>query len=216
MTNQQTINNFGIELNPLFENIISQLGKQHYAIIENFLPEQLVHQLRTNLKIKHQEDQLKKAAIGNRTNEVIAKSIRGDFIQWMNEDQTGPVEKLFFAEINSLIYYLNRTCYMGILHKEFHYALYPQGTFYKRHLDTFQNDDRRILSTVFYLNEANWNPSNGGDLVIYQPTNEGEKALHIHPFPGRLVIFESQLLEHEVLPVLASERYSITGWLKTR
>lgn len=206
----------GVVLNPVYEGIIEGISQQHFAIVENFLPPQLVAQLRTNLQQKQAEDQLKKAAIGNRTNEVIAKSIRGDFIQWMDEKQAGPIEKMFFEEVNSLIAYLNRTCFMGILHKEFHYALYPKGTFYKRHLDTFQNDDRRVLSMVFYLNEADWQTTNGGDLVIYQPTEDGENALHIMPLPGRMVIFESQVLEHEVLPVLAGERYSITGWLKTR
>lgn len=206
----------GVALNPVYEGIIEGIGQQHFAIVENFLPQQMVDGLRANLQQKQAEDQLKKAAIGNRTNELIAKSIRGDFIQWMDEKQAGPIEKMFFDEVNTLIQYLNRTCFMGILHKEFHYALYPKGTYYKRHLDTFQNDDRRVLSMVFYLNNANWQPTNGGDLVIYQNTPKGEKALHIHPSPGRLVIFESQALEHEVLPVLADERYSITGWLKTR
>ncbi|MCB0447193.1 MAG: 2OG-Fe(II) oxygenase, partial [Gelidibacter sp.] len=36
-----------------------------------------------------------------------------------------------------------------------------------------------------------------------------------YPFPGRVVIFESQIIEHEVKPV-NTERLSITGWLKTR
>lgn len=206
----------GMELNPTYERIIEDISKQHFAIIDDFLPLKLVNQLRKNLMHKQAEDQLKKAAIGNRTNELIAKSIRGDFIQWMDEKEAGPTEKLFFGEVNSLIQYLNQTCFMGILHKEFHYALYPKGTYYQRHLDTFQNDDRRVLSMVFYLNEADWETKNGGDLVIYQPNETGEHALHIHPFPGRLVIFESQVLEHEVLPVLENERYSITGWLKTR
>lgn len=216
MLEKETIEYTGVELNPTYEGIISQIGEQHFAVVDAFLPIQLVSQLRNNLQLKQEEDQLKKAAIGNRTNQLIAQSIRGDFIQWMDEQQAGPVEKLFFEEVNALIHYLNRTCFMGILHKEFHYALYPKGTYYQRHLDTFQNDDRRVLSMVFYLNEADWNTQNGGDLVIYQPTHSGEEAIHIHPFPGRLVIFESQILEHEVLPVLANERYSITGWLKTR
>ncbi|MFD1079741.1 2OG-Fe(II) oxygenase, partial [Longispora fulva] len=110
---------------------------------------------------------------------------------------------------------LNKTCFLGILHKEFHYALYPEGTFYKRHLDTFQNDDRRKLSLVCYLNEQDWQPEYGGELVIY--TNEDGKEVEkvIYPFPGRVVIFESQVLEHEVKPV-KTERLSITGWLKTR
>ncbi|GGE22313.1 2OG-Fe(II) oxygenase [Psychroflexus salis] len=216
MHNNQTLQTTGVELNLTYEKIIEDIGRQHWSIIDHFLPQQLVTNLRANLQVKHKEDNLKKAAIGNRTNEYIVKNIRGDFIQWMDEKKAGPIENLFFKEVQLLIQYLNRTCFMGILHKEFHYALYPQGTFYKRHLDTFQNDDRRVLSMVFYLNEANWDITNGGDLVIYQPIKDGENPIHIHPLPGRLVIFESQVLEHEVLPVLAGERYSITGWLKTR
>ena len=100
---------------------------------------------------------------------------------------------------------------MGILQKEFHYAIYPKGTFYKKHIDTFQNDDRRKLSFVCYLNEDGWLPKNGGELVLY--LKEGEKT--IYPLPGRVVIFESQIIEHEVKPV-NTERLSITGWLKTR
>lgn len=216
MPEQKELKIKGIEINPIYETIIQNISEQHFAVIDDFLPLNLVDKLRENLRWKQTEDQLKKAAIGNRTNEMISRSIRGDFIQWMDEKLANPVEKLFFDEVNSLIYYLNRTCFMGILQKEFHYALYPKGTFYKRHLDTFQNDDRRILSLVFYLNDTDWKDENGGDLVLYLPAEKKEKALHIHPLPGRLVIFESQLLEHEVFPVLANQRYSITGWLKTR
>jgi SM-20-related protein len=103
---------------------------------------------------------------------------------------------------------------LGIREKEFHYAVYPEGTFYKRHLDTFQNDDRRKLSMVCYLNVEDWNPSFGGALALYQPTDEGEETKLIYPLQGRMVIFESQVLEHEVLPVF-QPRFSITGWLKT-
>lgn len=101
---------------------------------------------------------------------------------------------------------------MGIVRKEFHYAVYPKGTFYKRHLDTFQNDNRRKLSIVCYLNEADWPKENGGELTIYTT----DQAVDILPLPGRVVLFESQVLEHEVKRVQASKRLSITGWLKTR
>jgi SM-20-related protein len=104
---------------------------------------------------------------------------------------------------------------MGILQKEFHYAIYPKSTFYKRHIDTFQNDDRRKLSIVCYLNEEDWQPENGGELVLYLDDNGSEVQKVIYPFPGRIVIFESQIIEHEVKPV-ETERLSITGWLKTR
>lgn len=201
--------------NPVYEKIISDLLEQQFSVVENFFSLAEVEELRNSLLSKYEEDNFKKAAIGNRTNEIIAKSIRGDFILWLNEAEAAEAEKAFFQKINDFVQYLNRTCFMGILHKEFHYALYPEGTFYKRHLDTFQNDDRRKLSMVCYLNEQDWQPEYGGELVIYTNENGVEVPRTFFPFPGRMIIFESQILEHEVRPV-KTERLSITGWLKTR
>lgn len=203
------------EENPFYEHIISELLEKQYCIVDDFFSLEQVAALRESLLTKYEEDNFKKAAIGNRTNEVIAKAIRGDFILWLNEAEAGEAEKTFFNKINSLIAYLNKTCFLGILTKEFHYALYPEGTFYKRHLDTFQNDGRRKLSLVCYLNEEDWKAENGGELTIYTEENGVEVAKDIYPFPGRVVIFESQVLEHEVKPV-KTPRLSITGWLKTR
>ena len=214
-TEQELFEQLEFEENPLYEQIISDLIEKKYSIVDNFFSEDEVKLLRKNLLQKYEEDNFKKAAIGNRTNEVIAKSIRGDFILWINEAEAGEAEKTYFRKINSMIDYLNRTCFMGILTKEFHYAVYPEGTFYKRHLDTFQNDGRRKLSMVCYLNDEDWKPENGGELTIYTEENGNEEELNIYPFPGRVVIFESQELEHEVKPVKVP-RLSITGWLKTR
>lgn len=202
--------------NPLFEKVIHDILLQKYSIVENFFSLEEVAELRNSLIQKYEEDQFKKAAIGNRVNETVIKTIRGDFILWMDEGSNDVLEQRFFLKINDLANYLNKTCFMGILFKEFHYAIYPKGTFYKRHLDTFQNDDRRKLSMVCYINETDWiAEKDGGELVLYIPTEKGEVAKQITPFPGRVVIFESQELEHEVRPALR-ERLSITGWLKTR
>ncbi|MUP45051.1 2OG-Fe(II) oxygenase [Gramella sp. BOM4] len=201
--------------NPLYEQIISDLLEKKYSIIDNFFNHEETAVLRNSLMKKYEEDNFKKAAIGNRTNEMIAKSVRGDFILWINEAEAGEAEKIYFNKINSLVNYLNRTCFMGILNKEFHYAVYPEGTFYKRHLDTFQNDGRRKLSMVCYLNSEDWKPENGGELSIYTEKDGQEEELNIYPLAGRVVIFESQELEHEVKPVKVP-RLSITGWLKTR
>lgn len=201
--------------NPLYEEIISGLLEDNYCIVENFFNLEEVGLLRKTLLDKYEKDDFKKAAIGNRTNENIEKSVRGDFILWINEADAGEAELIFFNKLNSLIEYLNKTCFLGILQKEFHYALYSEGTFYKRHLDTFQNDDRRKLSLVCYLNNEDWKPENGGELVIFKEENGIDVAKYIYPLPGRMVIFESQMLEHEVKPVKTT-RLSITGWLKTR
>jgi SM-20-related protein len=201
------------EENSSYETIISDLQLKHFSCVDSFFSSALIQQLRQELQQKYQHDQLKKAAIGNRTNESVKAKIRGDYIQWIDFNSAHPVEHAFYQTINTFVKYLNRTCFMGILNQEFHYAVYPKGTYYKRHLDTFQNDQRRKLSMVLYLNSEDWTEENGGELVIY--TTSGD-AVKLMPKLGRLVIFESQLLEHEVKPVLSGQRLSITGWLKTR
>ncbi|MCQ0110930.1 2OG-Fe(II) oxygenase [Zhouia amylolytica] len=202
--------------NPLFEKVIADISDRHYSVVDNFFSDEEVVSLRNSLLQKYEADRFKKSAIGNRTNEMIEKEIRGDFILWMNENETNEAETTFFNKINNLVNYLNRTCFMGILHKEFHYALYPEGTFYQRHLDTFENDDRRVLSVVCYLNDQDWDNNNGGELVLYLDENGSEVEKRLYPLPGRVVIFESQRIEHEVMRVNSSERLSVTGWLKTR
>lgn len=199
------------EENPLYERIISDITTQKYSIVDDFFSTEEILLIRESLIEKYKEDEFKKSAIGNRVNEVVKKSIRGDVILWIDEATANTAESIFFNKINDFKEYLNRTCFLGINQKEFHYAIYPTGTFYKRHLDTFQNDDRRKLSIVCYLNNENWQPENGGELVLY--LEHEEKT--IYPFLGKVVIFESQVLEHEVKPV-NTPRLSITGWLKTR
>ncbi|MFY8188352.1 MAG: 2OG-Fe(II) oxygenase [Flavobacterium sp.] len=203
-----------MELNPFYETIIDDLITKKFAVVDHFFTNDEVQALKENLVHKYEDDAFKKAAIGNVFQEQIVKSIRGDYIYWLNEQEDALVERVFFDKINDLVQYLNRTCFLGIREKEFHYAVYPEGTFYKRHLDTFQNDDRRKLSIVCYLNDEHWEPDFGGALAIYHPSEQGEATTLVYPLQGRMVIFESQVLEHEVLPVYKS-RFSITGWLKT-
>ncbi|MCW4469833.1 2OG-Fe(II) oxygenase [Flavobacterium sp. MFBS3-15] len=204
-----------LQLNPLYEQVIDALMEQKYSVVDDFFSRGEVLALRETLLAKYEEDRFRKSAIGNQANEKVIDAIRGDFILWLDENSTDPAEQQFFAKINDFVNYLNRTCYMGINEKEFHYAVYPEGTFYKRHLDTFQNDSRRKLSMVCYLNEEDWLPEYGGELAIYLDDNGNEKTIDVYPMQGRMVVFESQLLEHEVKPV-KRERLSITGWLKTR
>ena len=84
--------------NVLYENIIADLGSKQYSIIDNFFTADEVKALRTSLLQKYDEDAFKKSAIGNRTNEVIKKAIRGDIILWIDENNINPSEQLFFKK----------------------------------------------------------------------------------------------------------------------
>mgnify|MGYP001374116478 CR=1 FL=1 len=82
-------------------------------------------------KIKPSKLSLCKVKIGGFKGRTACKEIIPSVIK-INEKQTP-----FFNTINDLSAYLNKTCFLGILKKEFHYAVYPEGKFYKRHLRTY-------------------------------------------------------------------------------
>ena len=203
------------EPNTQFEKIISDIMDHRYSVVPDFLSPSHTDSLREVLLQKFYDNAFKQAAIGNRFNEHHIKAVRGDFISWIDQAKAFGVELEFLSRIDALIAYLNRTCFLGIVRKEFHYALYPMGARYRRHLDVFRNDDRRELSLICYLNEWDWQRPDGGELVLYLPGRDDEKVKVIHPMPGQLVLFLSREIEHEVKPAVRN-RMSLTGWLRTR
>lgn len=179
---------------------------------DNFLSPDEVQQLAKRLRERREQGQFRAAGIGNQ-NTTVEKQIRGDEILWLDEADAVPEEMAFLNRIGEFVQYVNRTCYLGLRDYEFHYALYPAGAFYKRHLDQFRTDSRRRLSVICYLN-SDWQESDGGQLALYLPSENGpEQTVTLAPLGGRLVCFESGQLEHEVLPA-TRERLSVTGWLK--
>lgn len=195
-----------------FEILIDGILEQGYGVVDDFLSAAEVTVLAQRLHERRVEGAFREAGIGN-GQAAVEKQIRGDEILWLDEANATPEELAFLNRIGEFVQYVNRTCYLGLRDYEFHYALYPAGTYYKRHLDQFRTDSRRRLSVICYLN-TNWQESDGGQLALYLPQPDGsEQTLTLAPLGGRLVCFESGKLEHEVLPA-TRERLSVTGWLK--
>jgi SM-20-related protein len=92
-----------------------------------------------------------------------------------------------------------------------HFAVYPAGAAYARHFDRLVGNDNRAISAALYLNDG-WQPDDGGQLRIYTGGGKSEDVL---PQGGRLVAFQSDRFEHEVLPA-RRERLSFTGWFRRR
>ncbi|MFD2932546.1 2OG-Fe(II) oxygenase [Spirosoma flavum] len=201
-------------MNLLFEPIIDGILTDGYGIADNFLTSDEVVALAKSLRQRRGMGQFRGAGTGNQLLAVVNAS-RGDEILWLEEATTAPDEVAFLQRIGEFVEYVNQTCYLGLCDYEFHYAVYPPGTVYKRHLDQFHSDSRRKLSIICYLN-TDWHEADGGQLALYLPKINGgkEQQITISPMGGRLVCFESGRLEHEVLPAIC-ERLSVTGWLKT-
>lgn len=191
-----------------FEAIIDGIVDHNYAVVEGLFEQEVLSGLKQELLRLLEEEEFKRAGIGNQFNLTEEKAIRSDKIHWIENGTQQPSESAFVNRIGQFSNYLNRTCYTGIHDWEFHYACFEKGNFYKRHLDRFKNDESRKFSVVTYLNE-DWKEEDGGTLVLYLPTGD----LKIAPRWGTTVIFKSELIEHEVLPATRN-RYSVTGWLK--
>ena len=78
----------------------------------------------------------------------------------------------------------------------------------------------RKLTIILYLNE-NWDTNNGGDLRIFLDTDMADMTgarsksyIDIAPLGGRIVIFDSASILHEVRPTLQEDckRYALTLW----
>lgn len=192
----------------IFNTLVNSFIDDEVGIAEHFLSVALAGHLRENLTSLYNDNKLKSAGIGNETIVEHDKLYRSDMIYWLDREHNDLHENHFFDLMDSFVSYLNRTCYTGITGYEFHYALYEEGSFYKKHLDQFKNNESRQYSMIMYLNEG-WKEADGGQLCIHHIDN----LQHITPVNGKSVFFKSSEIEHEVL-LAHKPRMSITGWLK--
>lgn len=191
-----------------FETLIASFIENKVGISNHFLSDDLANHLKQNLLSLFDDKLLTVAGTGNAEKLNHNSAVRSDSIYWLDRKHENKYENEFFDQIEDFIKYLNKSCYAGITGYEFHYSLYEKGSFYKKHLDQFQNNTSRQYSLISYLN-ADWIQSDGGQLMIHQPNNNQT----ISPTQGKTVFFKSNELLHEVL-VTQQRRMSITGWLK--
>lgn len=197
-------------MNPVFDTIADGLAEYGYAVADQFLSQQEVNQILAEGKFQSSADEFKKAGIGNKQSLQIQEAIRGDYIKWLDKTTSPGAVQVYLNRLDGLIQFLNQALFLSLKDFEVHQTVYPVGSYYKRHLDQFKKDDHRKLSVILYLNK-DWTTEQGGQLRMYLP--DGQKDFL--PLAGRLVIFRSDELEHEVLPA-THERLSITGWVLDR
>lgn len=198
-----------MEMNNKFDLLIDSYLDNNIGIDNLFLNTKLSEGLHQNILTLQEDDLMVAAGIGNNDVKDVHQKMRGDKIYWMDKSHDNIFEQEFLQQVEDFIGYLNSTCYTGINGYEFHYALYEQGSFYKRHKDQFKTDSNRKYSLITYLNK-DWLPQDGGELLVYQD----DAVQHILPHSQKAVFFKSDEMEHEVT-LAHRPRMSITGWLKS-
>lgn len=145
------------------------------------------------------------AAISQETTQ--AKAIRNDLTYWL-EKEHHTTESLMLENLEQVQTALKNYFRISLSHLECHFAFYPPGHFYKKHIDQTADNNKRFFSFVIYLN-PNWKTSDGGKLIGYQ---QEEKLFEVMPHFGEMIIFRSDI-PHEV-EMSHNERRSIAGWFR--
>lgn len=195
-------------MNKKFEILINSYLANKVGIDKTFLNDKLSHGLQENIRQLQQDGAMTPAGIGNEKMKDSNQKMRSDKISWLDKSNKNVYEQEFLELAEDLIGHLNSTCYTGINSYEFHYAVYEEGSFYKKHIDRFKSDDKRKFSLINYLNE-DWKEENGGQLFLYQD----DQVQTIQPESKTAVFFKSDEMEHEVT-LCNRSRMSISGWLK--
>ena len=187
----------------------SSLSHRGWWVGDNMVCGDLIGPLRTELIELIEQDRFQHAGIGREGDFQLDSDIRRDRIFWLSRQRQ--VQRQLLDRMEELRLNLNRELFLGLFEFEGHFAHYPPGAFYRRHYDSFLGAANRIVSVVIYLNE-NWQPGDGGELVLYEPDSDQE-MIRIEPRAGTMVLFLSEEIPHEVLPA-RTHRTSVSGWFR--
>ena len=190
------------------------LDARGFAVVPGFLAREPVTALRGEGKRRRASGEFHSATVGRAGSAAPNASIRGDSICWIGGRASSAPECALIAQLHALSVALNGAFFLGLAEIEAHYACYPPGAGYVRHVDRFRDDAARVISLVLYLND-DWHDTDGGALRIYATRTAHEPACELAPRGGTLVVMRSETIAHEVLPATA-ERWSIAGWLRRR
>lgn len=195
------------------DHISSEIYQKSYVIVDNFVDEEFRRALLAEQIELVNQGKFRHAAIGKGGQKQVRTEIRSDEVLWIDSDDLSPLQKTFWDKIDEIRKTLNQRCFLGLRSFEGHFARYPVGSFYKRHLDQFHAVPHRVVTVILYLNEY-WTSDDEGALRMYFPQEDGSELVEdVLPLGGRLVVFLSGEIPHEVLPT-KKERISITGWLR--
>lgn len=176
----------------------------------NCLGRDLLEALRQEVDILERTAALERAGVGRGTDFTRDRSIRRDRIAWLNGQ--APAQRALFGFLEEIRTGLNRRLFLGLQRFEAHYASYQPGDFYRRHVDSFRGRASRVVSLVLYLNDQ-WRPEDGGQLQVFNRESPEEICGTIVPEAGRMVLFMSEEVPHEVMPAMRT-RHSIACWFR--
>ncbi|MFY0989969.1 2OG-Fe(II) oxygenase [Halomonas sp. C05BenzN] len=190
--------------------LVDALVEQGWYVGEDVIDGELCIELHRELIGLADHDALDVAGIGRGRAHALRRDIRGDAIRWL--DRESLAQRRYLEAMGELQNELNQALFLGLFEYEAHFALYPPGAFYRKHLDSFRGRANRIISTVSYLNPG-WPADGGGEMVLFDAMDPEREVARVRPTAGTFACFLSETVPHEVLPTRLP-RASIAGWFR--
>lgn len=196
----------------LTDDEIRLLGESSFFVRDGFIDDALVTQARAEIDALAEAERLRPAGISRGMNYRVEDRVRGDLITWLDADNASPGLLEVHEQFEALRNELNQAAYLGLDYFEVQIAQYPgAGAGYDRHVDAFPGSANRRVTAILYLNEG-WQPEQGGVLRAWLADG---KVREVEPVAGRLVVFLSDQVPHQVMPTFAP-RCAVTAWYRHR
>lgn len=195
------------------ENLLDAIDRHGWAVMPGFLEIDTSRRLRDECRKACANGEFRPAGVGRGKDLKVREDIRRDQVLWLKPGEFSREQEAYLDRIELLRLALNQRFFLGLFEFEGHFAIYPEGAFYKAHLDRHTGTGDRIVTVILYLNE-DWQPGDGGELKLRTTPGEKDGPFDlIEPRMGTLVCFLAGDFWHEVLPARKT-RMSVTGWFR--
>ena len=197
-----------------FVAITDELAAKGWAVVDDFVSPEWAAELREEQQALALRGAFRHAGIGREAAYQLDSAARGDQILWLDQGNALSAQQQYLVRLENLRQAVNRDLFLGLYELETHAAIYPPGSFYRRHVDGFRRGNLRTLTVILYLNPR-WHAEDGGALRLYLDSDPDSEFLEVMPESGRLITFLSERFPHEVLAT-RRHRSSITSWFSRR
>jgi len=222
---------FGGDLNSFSSEAIRGLMEDGYGVEDDFVDDDTTSKVLKELEFLEYDGKLVTVMQQKMT------GYRTDKIHWLTYEsldrEKQPGLLTLMKKMISIPFELNKKCSLYLqASSTFQLGCYPEKAFYKKHVDGGYEDlnNGRKITAIFYAN-SEWSESDGGQLRLYKrrlnpfqledlkqkgedvpDQSKDEMAEDVVPAGGRLVLFRSRDIPHEVRAT-RRKRFAITLWL---
>ncbi|KXZ49336.1 hypothetical protein GPECTOR_22g930 [Gonium pectorale] len=212
--------------------VAATLDAYGYAVLDNYISDAAILAARKELSVMEPHYSPGLIWVGSEAEagaQIAVGGVRGDVVLWLDDaalNATAFVKdgvrrdcgfmqlQQLLADVDELVFegLRPRLPYLAGLHRrsDAMMAIYPgKGARFAKHVDNTTGDGRR-LTVLTYLNPG-WEERQGGALRLFPVRQGAAPVVDVPPLAGRVALFLSAEVAHEVLPAFA-RRHAVTLW----